>query len=233
MTNLKQSSVQVPNLYIYQNQQGNALAFTESMHFILKSDPQLMDWTVPVHSSNELVDFVLKNTQDVFQAAYVLSKVWNYQVVSIPSNLSSERTDKEVKEFCNKYYSLKYYAQQTYNLKKNNTIEGLKCNPQGNNLFNDNFSLDLVNNFSISLISTEMLLKNLEPISVKYKDKILGTLREEEALYCVYVNNEIHLAIHEFYIKMTEFTIRLYRGVLYEEHKWNVNLKNLLLNCRC
>lgn len=29
-------------------------------------------------------------------------KVWNYQVVSIPSNLSSERTDEEVKEFCKK-----------------------------------------------------------------------------------------------------------------------------------
>lgn len=233
MTNLNQNSIQVPNLYIYQNEQGNALAFNENVYFILKSDPNLMDWTVPIHPDNELVAFVLRNTQDALQAAYVLSKVWNYQVVSIPSNLSSERTDEEVKEFCKKYYSLKYYAQQTYNLKKDNIIDGLVYNPQGNNLFNDNFSLDLVNNFSIRLISTEKLLENLEPISGKYKDKILGTLREEETLDCVYVNNEIHLAINEFYIKITESTIRLYRGVLYEEHKWDIKPINLLLlNCR-
>lgn len=231
MTNLKQNSI--PALYIYQNEQGNALVFNESVSFILKSDPQLMDWTVPVHSSNELVDFVLRNTQDVLQAAYVLSKVWNYQVVSIPSNLSSERTDKEVKEFCNKYYSLRYYAQQTYNLKKNNTIEGLKCNPQGNNLFNDNFSLDIVKHFPISLISTEKLLDKLEPISGKYVDKILGTLCKEEILDCVYVNNEIHLAISDFYVKITESTIRLLRGILYEEYKWNIKTKDLILPCRC
>lgn len=167
MSNLKPSSVQVPNLYIYQNQQGNALAFTESMHFILKSDPHLMDWTVPVHPNNELVAFVLRNTQDVLQAAYVLSKVWNYQVVSIPSNLSSERTDEEVKKFCNKYYSLKYYTQQTYLLKTKNTIDGLKCNPQGNNLFNDNFSLDLVDNFSIRL--QKCYLKTLNRFLVNLK----------------------------------------------------------------
>lgn len=232
MTNLNQNSIQVPSLYIYQNEQGNALVFNENVYFILKSDPNLMEWTVPIHPDNELVAFVLRNTQDVLQAAYVLSKVWNYQVVSIPSNLSSERTDKEVKEFCKKYYSLKYYAQQTYNLKKDNIIDGLIYNPQENNLFNDNFSLDLVKNFSIRLISTEKLLENLEPISGKYKDKILGTLREE-ALDCAYINDEIHLAIHEFYIKITESTIRLYRGVLYEEHKWNISIKNLLLNCRC
>lgn len=223
----------IPALYIYQNEQGNALVFNESVYFILKSDPQLMDWTVPLHSDNELVAFVLRNTQDVLQAAYVLSKVWNYQVVSIPSNLYSERNDNEIKTFCKKYYSLKYYAQQTYLLKNKNTIEGLKYNPQGNSLFNDNFSLDLVKTFPIRLISTEKLLKNLEPISSKYKDKLLGTLYEEEALDCVYVNNEIHLAINDFYIKMTESTIRLYQGILYEEHKWNVELKNLLLNCRC
>lgn len=233
MTNLNQTSIQVPDLYIYQNEQGNALVFNESVYFILKSDPQLMDWTVPLHSDNELVAFVLRNTQDVLQAAYVLSKVWNYQVVSIPSNLSSERTDEEVREFCKKYYSLKYYAQQTYNLKKDNIIDGLVYNPQGNNLFNDNFSLDLVKNFSIRLISTEKLLDKLEPISGKYKDKILGTLREEEILDCVYINNEIHLAISDFYVKITESTIRLLRGILYEEHEWNINVKDLILNCRC
>lgn len=232
MTNLKENSMQVPNLYIYQNEQGNALVFNENVHFILKSDPHLMDWTVPIHSDNELVAFVLRNTQDVLQAAYVLSKVWNYQVVSIPSNLYSERTDEEVKEFCKKYYSLRYYAQQTYLLKNKNTIDGLKYNPQGNNLFNDNFSLDLVNNFSIRLISTKKLLEYLEPISGKYKDKILGTLYEEEILDCVYVNNEIHLAISDFYVKITESTIRLCRGILYEEHEWDIKPKNLLLNCR-
>ena len=207
MTNLNQNS-----LYIYQNEQGNALVFNESVYFILKSDPQLMDWTVPIHYDNELVAFVLRNTQDVLQAAYVLSKVWNYKVVSIPSNLSSERTDEEIRKFCdkyyplrkfcNKYYPLRYYTQETYNLKKDNTIEGLKCNPQGNSLFNDNFSLDLVKTFPVMLISTEKLLENIEPISSKYKDKILGTLREEEALDCVYINNEIHLAINDFYIKI-------------------------------
>lgn len=223
----------IPALYIYQNEQGNALVFNESVYFILKSDPQLMDWTVPIHYDNELVAFVLRNTQDVLQAAYVLSKVWNYKVVSIPSNLSSERTDEEIRKFCDKYYPLRSYAQETYNLKKDNIIEGLKCNPQGNNLFNDNFSLDLVKTFSISLISTEKLLKNLKPISSKYINKILGTLREEEALDCAYINNEIHLAINDFYIKMTESTIRLCEGILYEEHKWNVELKNLLLKCLC
>ena len=81
MTNLNQNS-----LYIYQNEQGNALVLNESVYFILKSDPQLMDWTVPIHYDNELVPFVLRNTQYVLQAAYVLSKVWNYKVVSIPSN---------------------------------------------------------------------------------------------------------------------------------------------------
>lgn len=228
MTNLNQNS-----LYIYQNEQGNALVFNESVYFILKSDPQLMDWTVPIHYDNELVAFVLRNTQDVLQAAYVLSKVWNYKVVSIPSNLSSERTDEEIKMFCNKYYQLRYYAQETYYLKKDNTIEGLKCNPQGNSLFNDSFSLDLVKTFPVRLISTEKLIENLEPISSKYKNKIAEAIREEEALDCVYVNNEIHLAINDFYIKMTESTIRLYQGILYEEHKWNVELKNLLLKCLC
>lgn len=228
MTNLNQNS-----LYIYQNEQGNALVFNESMYLILKSDPQLMDWTVPIHPDNELVAFVLRNTQDVLQAAYVLSKVWNYQVVSTPSNLSSKRTDEEVKEFCKNYYSLKSYAQQTYYLKKDNIIEGLKCNPQGTGLFNDNFSLDMVKHFPVNLISTEKLLDKLEPISGKYKDKILGTLRNEEALDCVYVNNEIHLAIHEFYIKITESTIRLCEGILYENHNWNIKTKDLILNCRC
>ena len=231
MTNLNPNSV--PALYIYQNEQGNALVFNENVVFILKSDPQLMNWTVPLHSSNELVSFVLRNTQDVLQAAYVLSKVWNYQVVSIPSNLYSERTDEEIKAFCNKYYSLRYFAQQTYNLKKNNTIDGLKCNPQGISLFNDNFSLNMVEHFPINLISTEKLLDKLEPISGKYKDKILGTLREEEILDCVYINNEIHLAISDFYVKITESTIRLLRGILYEEHEWNINVKDLILNCRC
>lgn len=74
MTNLNQNSIQVPNLYIYQNQQGNALVFNENVYFILKSDPNLMDWTVPIHPDNELVAFVLRNTQDALQAAYVLSK---------------------------------------------------------------------------------------------------------------------------------------------------------------
>lgn len=231
MTN--QSSVQFPNLYIYQNQQGIALAFTENVHFILKSDPHLMDWTVPIHPDNELVRFVLRNTQDVLQAAYVLSKVWNYQVVSIPSNLYSERTDKEIKIFCNKYYSLKYYAQQTYLLKNKNTIDGLKYNPQGNNLFNDNFSLDLVDNFSIRLISTEMLMQNLEPISYKLEDELLRTFREEETFDCVYINNEIHLVVDDFYVKMTESTIEVHQGILYQTHKWNGELENLLLNCRC
>lgn len=230
MTNLKPNSV--PALYIYQNEQGNALVFNESVYFILKSDPYLMDWTVPIYPNNELVSFIVRNTQDILQAAYVLSKVWNYQVVSIPSNLTSERTDKEITEFCEKFYSLKYYAQQTYNLKKDNNIEGLVCNPQGNNLFTDNFSLDLVNSFSLSLISTEKLLEKLEAISGKYKDKILGTLREEAELSCVYINNEIHIAISDFYVKITESTIRLCRGILYEEHKWNIEPKNLLLNCR-
>ena len=72
MTNLNQNS-----LYIYQNEQGNALVFNESVYFILKSDPQLMDWTVPIHYDNELVAFVLRNTQDVLQAVSVLSHVWN------------------------------------------------------------------------------------------------------------------------------------------------------------
>ena len=223
----------IPALYIYQNEQGNALVFNESVYFILKSDPQLMDWEVPIHYDNELVAFILRNTQDVLQAAYVLSKVWNYKVVSIPSNLSSERTDEEIRKFCDKYYPLRYYAQETYNLKKNNIIEGLKCNPQGNNLFNDNFSLDLVKTFPVKLISTEKLLKNIKPISSKYINKIVEAILGEEALECAYINNEIHLAINDFYIKMTESTIRLYQGILYEEHKWNIKLKNLLLKCLC
>lgn len=228
MTNLNQNS-----LYIYQNEQGNALVFNESVYFILKSDPQLMDWTVPIHYNNELVAFVLRNTQDVLQAAYVLSKVWNYQVVSIPSNLSSKRTDEEIRKFCNKYYPLRYYAQQTYNLKKDNIIEGLKYNPQGNSLFNDNFSLDLVKTFPVKLISTEKLLENLKPISSKYKNKIVEAIREEEALDCVYVNNEIHLSFDDFYVKMTESTIEVHQGILYEKHNWNIKLKNLLLKCLC
>ena len=153
--------------------------------------------------------------------------------MSIPSNFSSERTDEEIRKFCDKYYPLRYYAQETYNLKKNNIIEGLKCNPQETGLFNNNFSLDLVKTFPVKLISTEKLLENIKPISSKYINKIVEAILEEEALDCAYINNEIHLAINDFYIKMTESTIRLYQGILYEEHKWNVELKNLLLKCLC
>lgn len=210
---------------MYQNEEGNVLCIHNGTrkHFIKKSDENLKLWAVAVSPKNEIVNYVLDNTDTIY-ALYILDNLFNGECVAFETEKRHINSQEKI-NFCDNYYRAVAFVRDIFSIKNRHRLGTMYINP---NYFN-NIDFDSIYVKNTSVFSAENFVKITEPISTKLTKELTEVLKKEELLYCIKQDEKLHFLIHNYYVNITPNEIYVDNGSFFETTKLDINIENLLL----